>query len=79
MATGVGFLMGPMWGSLMYQIGGFTLPFGSIGKHLFFLILISNDLCYDISLRFLQHASCEKITDIVGSSSQHQTNASIGR
>lgn len=36
MATGVGFLMGPMWGSLMYQIGGFTLPFGSMGKHFSF-------------------------------------------
>jgi MFS family permease len=32
MATGIGFLIGPMWGSLMYQIGGFTLPFGSMGK-----------------------------------------------
>jgi len=32
MATGIGFLIGPMWGSLMYQMGGFTLPFGSMGK-----------------------------------------------
>jgi MFS family permease len=32
MATGVGFLVGPMWGSLMYSIGGFSLPFGSMGK-----------------------------------------------
>lgn len=32
MATGIGFLIGPMWGSLMYQVGGFTLPFGSMGK-----------------------------------------------
>jgi MFS family permease len=32
MATGIGFLIGPMWGSLMYQIGGFTLPFGSMGR-----------------------------------------------
>jgi MFS family permease len=34
MATGIGFLIGPMWGSLMYQLGGFTLPFGSMGKSL---------------------------------------------
>jgi MFS family permease len=34
MATGIGFLIGPMWGSLMYQIGGFTLPFGSMGKEI---------------------------------------------
>jgi len=29
MATGVGFLIGPIWGSLMYQWGGFSYPFGS--------------------------------------------------
>ena len=32
MATGIGFLVGPMWGSFMYSIGGFSLPFGSMGK-----------------------------------------------
>lgn len=32
MATGIGFLVGPMWGSLMYHMGGFTLPFGSMSK-----------------------------------------------
>lgn len=29
MATGVGFLIGPIWGSLMYEWGGFSYPFGS--------------------------------------------------
>ena len=32
MATGVGFLLGPIWGSAMYQIGGYSAPFGSVGK-----------------------------------------------
>jgi len=29
MATGIGFLLGPIWGSAMYQIGGYSAPFGS--------------------------------------------------
>ena len=29
MATGVGFLLGPIWGSFMYQMGGYSAPFGS--------------------------------------------------
>ena len=29
MATGVGFLLGPIWGSVMYQWGGFSYPFAS--------------------------------------------------
>ena len=32
MATGIGFLLGPIWGSAMYQIGGYSAPFGSTGK-----------------------------------------------
>ena len=32
MATGVGFLLGPIWGSGMYQLGGYSAPFGSTGK-----------------------------------------------
>ena len=32
MATGVGFLLGPIWGSVMYYYGGFSAPFGSSGK-----------------------------------------------
>ena len=31
MATGIGFLFGPIWGSAMYQIGGYSAPFGSTG------------------------------------------------
>ena len=31
-ATGVGFLLGPIWGSGMYQLGGYSAPFGSTGK-----------------------------------------------
>ena len=31
-ATGVGFLLGPIWGSGMYQLGGYAAPFGSTGK-----------------------------------------------
>merc|ERR1719362_2743566 len=29
MATGIGFLLGPIWGSAMYQVGGYSAPFGS--------------------------------------------------
>lgn len=29
MATGIGFLLGPIWGSVMYQWGGYSAPFGS--------------------------------------------------
>ncbi len=32
MATGIGFLLGPIWGSAMYQAGGYSAPFGSTGK-----------------------------------------------
>ena len=32
MATGIGFLLGPIWGSLMFQVGGYSAPFGSTGK-----------------------------------------------
>lgn len=32
MATGVGFLAGPIWGSFMYQWGGYSAPFASTGK-----------------------------------------------
>lgn len=41
MATGIGFLIGPVWGSLMYQMGGFTLPFGSMGKFLSVLTTVA--------------------------------------
>ena len=27
-STGIGFLLGPLWGSLMYQWGGYPAPFG---------------------------------------------------
>jgi MFS family permease len=26
-ATGIGFLLGPLWGSVMYHIGGYPMPF----------------------------------------------------
>jgi len=29
MATGIGFLFGPIWGSFMFQLGGYSAPFGS--------------------------------------------------
>ena len=32
MATGIGFLLGPIWGSFMFQMGGYSAPFGSTGK-----------------------------------------------
>ena len=32
MATGIGFLIGPIWGSAMFQLGGYSAPFGSTGK-----------------------------------------------
>ena len=32
MATGVGFLLGPIWGSAMFQAGGYAAPFASTGK-----------------------------------------------
>ena len=41
--TGVGFLLGPVWGSLMYQLGGYPAPFACSGK--FDTILINYDLC----------------------------------
>ena len=30
--TGLGFLLGPVWGSLMYYLGGYSAPFGFSGK-----------------------------------------------
>ena len=33
--TGVGFLLGPLWGSLMYTLGGYPAPFGFSGKPCF--------------------------------------------
>ena len=33
--TGVGFLLGPLWGSLMYTWGGYPAPFGFSGKSSF--------------------------------------------
>ena len=38
MATGVGFLLGPIWGSAMYQVGGYSAPFGSTGKSMKYLV-----------------------------------------
>ena len=35
MATGIGFLLGPIWGSFMFQMGGYSAPFGSTGKSIF--------------------------------------------
>ena len=31
-ATGIGFLLGPLWGSVMYHVGGYPMPFASSGK-----------------------------------------------
>ena len=31
-STGVGFLLGPLWGSAMYQAYGYPAPFGFSGK-----------------------------------------------
>ena len=41
MATGIGFLIGPIWGSLMYQAGGFSYPFASTA----FLYIVSYPYC----------------------------------
>ena len=30
--TGIGFLLGPVWGSVMYQLGGYPAPFACSGK-----------------------------------------------
>ena len=32
MALGVGYLLGPLWGSLMFSLGGSAAPFGATGK-----------------------------------------------
>ena len=32
MATGIGFLIGPIWGSAMYQLGGYSAPFAFTSK-----------------------------------------------
>lgn len=56
MATGIGFLIGPMWGSLMYQIGGFTLPFGSMGKFFKYCNKCSVNLRDRLSICCLEHA-----------------------
>ena len=34
--TGIGFLIGPVWGSLMYQVGGYPAPFACSGKSFLF-------------------------------------------
>ena len=40
-ATGIGFLLGPLWGSVMYHIGGYPAPFACSGKlNLGFLISV---------------------------------------
>ena len=39
-ATGIGYLFGPFFGSLMFHIGGYPAPFGFSGK--FFIYLTSN-------------------------------------
>ena len=31
-STGIGFLLGPLWGSMLYQLGGYPAPFGFSGK-----------------------------------------------
>lgn len=48
MATGVGFLLGPIWGSAMYQMGGYSAPFGSTA--LFYI------LCYPFCFFVLKKA-----------------------
>ena len=48
MATGVGFLLGPIWGSAMYQIGGYSAPFGSVGKPLLIGLYVARDLTFTI-------------------------------
>lgn len=30
MFTGVGFLVGPLWGSVMFNVGGYSAPFASV-------------------------------------------------
>ena len=39
MATGIGFLIGPIWGSFMFQVGGYSAPFGSTGKLVSYMVL----------------------------------------
>ena len=42
--TGLGFLLGPLWGSLMYTLGGYPAPFGASGKSTCFTSLTFNAL-----------------------------------
>jgi MFS family permease len=42
--TGLGMLMGPIMGSFLYKIGGFRLPFYTVGVLLLFLAFVINCL-----------------------------------
>ena len=39
--TGLGMLMGPILGSLLFTLGGFQLPFYSVGMLLLFLAVVN--------------------------------------
>ena len=55
--TGIGFLIGPVWGSLMYQIGGYAAPFACSGK---FIIVV---ICLDKSNSNVSFALCGLLAD----------------
>ena len=42
--TGLGMMLGPLMGSVLFKIGGFQLPFYTVGGLLLFLALVINCL-----------------------------------
>lgn len=44
-ASGVGLLIGPFFGAILYQVGGYVLPFFATGNHPFFNPLAIVYLC----------------------------------
>ena len=54
-ATGIGFLLGPLWGSVMYHIGGYPAPFACSGKFSTTLLFLtfSWSISYILAIRCL--------------------------
>lgn len=64
MATGIGFLLGPIWGSFMYNLGGYPAPFGSMA--LFYIIaypFCTYQLVMEKNNRFAKEAALKKTLD----------------
>jgi len=49
--TGLGMLMGPIMGSFLFKLGGFSLPFYTVGVQLLILAVVIRGLLSSVQTR----------------------------